>query len=145
MKVRQVYYGRTRIIQTYCEKCETWGFTDKHFCSSCGVPYDIGSAEECHPEYRLPITDWRSRVKDKIRRSVYERDDYVCQYCARRCYDSWITDPRQLTLDHAISWTTGGGNVEENLLTCCRECNIIKGNKIFSSIEQAREYIRSKE
>ena len=145
MKVRQVYYGRTRIIQTYCEKCENWEFTEKHFCSSCGSPYDSGLAEECKPEYRLPVSDWRSKVRASVRSAVYERDDFICQYCARRCYDSWVTDPRQLTLDHAISWTAGGGNLEENLITCCRECNLIKGNKVFGSIEAARDYIRSKE
>lgn len=54
------------------------------------------------------------------RRNLLERDRNTCQYC---------TSKEQLTLDHVIPRSRGGGDTWENLVTACVRCNVKKGNR----------------
>lgn len=54
------------------------------------------------------------------RHSVLARDSYTCQYCGS-C--------RELTIDHVIPRWMGGPHTWENLVACCRKCNLKKGDK----------------
>lgn len=142
MQTKVVVFGNLATKQVKCPKCEQWQFEDKKCCECF---YDFSQENEViytPIEYRTEISPtWRDRVKDTIKKKVYERDEFACQYCGNWCYDSWITDPRQLTIDHIIPRTGGGNNDIDNLITCCRECNGIKGNKHFKTYDEAREYI----
>lgn len=61
------------------------------------------------------------RILDqKICWAVYRRDKFRCRYCA--------IDNVALTVDHIITWESGGATHEDNLLTCCRKCNKKRGN-----------------
>jgi 5-methylcytosine-specific restriction endonuclease McrA len=57
------------------------------------------------------------------RQSVFERDKCVCQYCGRQFPKA------QLTIDHVLPQSRGGGDTWENLVLACLECNIRKGNR----------------
>jgi hypothetical protein len=54
------------------------------------------------------------------RREVYERDGWACRHCGG-------TD--DLTLDHVVPRSRGGGDEIENLQTLCRPCNSRKGTR----------------
>ena len=69
------------------------------------------------------------RPRPRIRltkREVLRRDDYTCQYCARRF--------PYLTIDHVIPRRLGGKHSWENLVAACPSCNHRKGGR---TIEQA--------
>lgn len=53
------------------------------------------------------------------RQNIYRRDDYKCVYCNSR---------EDLTLDHVIPKSKGGQNSWKNLVTCCSDCNVKKGD-----------------
>jgi 5-methylcytosine-specific restriction endonuclease McrA len=55
------------------------------------------------------------------RRTILARDDYTCQYCGRVADD--------LTVDHVIPRRLGGESTWENLVCCCRYCNVKKGDR----------------
>ncbi len=55
------------------------------------------------------------------RRNILERDRNACQYC------NYKGD--NLTLDHVIPRSRGGGDSWENLVTACVRCNVKKGNR----------------
>ena len=55
------------------------------------------------------------------RRNILERDRHACQYCNYR--------GEQLTLDHIIPRSRGGGETWENLVAACVRCNVKKGNR----------------
>jgi 5-methylcytosine-specific restriction endonuclease McrA len=55
------------------------------------------------------------------RRTVLARDDYTCQYCGKVADD--------LTVDHVIPKRLGGESAWENLVCCCRRCNVKKGDR----------------
>ncbi len=56
------------------------------------------------------------------RRTIFARDNFTCQYCGICTKD--------LTLDHVIPRRAGGPATWDNLVTCCRKCNIKKGDKL---------------
>jgi 5-methylcytosine-specific restriction endonuclease McrA len=55
------------------------------------------------------------------RHSVLARDQYTCQYCGVK--------GRDLTIDHVVPRWVGGPHTWENLVACCRRCNLKKGDK----------------
>jgi 5-methylcytosine-specific restriction endonuclease McrA len=57
------------------------------------------------------------------RYNIYLRDRGKCQYCGRRF------NMRDLTYDHVIPRTKGGAATWDNIVTCCRPCNVRKGGR----------------
>ena len=55
------------------------------------------------------------------RHSVLARDNYTCQYCGVRGKD--------LTIDHVVPRWAGGPHTWDNLVACCRRCNLKKADK----------------
>jgi 5-methylcytosine-specific restriction endonuclease McrA len=66
---------------------------------------------------------FRRREARFSRRNVYARDHYKCQYCAKR----FPAD--ELTCDHVIPRSRGGGTDWTNIVTCCVSCNRKKGGR----------------
>lgn len=57
------------------------------------------------------------------RRNIFARDRNMCQYCGKRHTTS------ELSLDHVVPRSQGGGNTWENLVCCCVRCNAKKGGR----------------
>lgn len=55
------------------------------------------------------------------RHSVLARDNYTCQYCGSR--------GKELTIDHVVPRWVGGENTWDNMVACCRRCNLKKADK----------------
>ncbi len=55
------------------------------------------------------------------RKNVFRRDDHTCQYCGVKGND--------LTLDHVIPRSRGGGTSWKNVVACCRMCNAKKRDR----------------
>ncbi len=55
------------------------------------------------------------------RHSIMARDKNCCQYCGVKGKD--------LTIDHVVPRWMGGPQTWENLVACCRKCNLKKGDK----------------
>lgn len=55
------------------------------------------------------------------RKSIFARDNYMCQYCGLTSKD--------LTLDHVIPRRLGGKSTWENLVSACKKCNNKKSDK----------------
>lgn len=64
----------------------------------------------------------RGKVSNKMRFSIYARDDYRC----RRCGASGKSV--QLEIDHIIPIAKGGKSTYNNLQTLCHKCNVEKGD-----------------
>ncbi|MEM1355295.1 MAG: HNH endonuclease [Planctomycetota bacterium] len=57
------------------------------------------------------------------RRNIFARDNNRCQYCGKKFPTS------ELSLDHVIPRSQGGGASWENLVCCCVGCNTKKGGR----------------
>ena len=60
------------------------------------------------------------------RKNVFIRDNHQCQYCGQHF------KPENLTLDHVVPKSKGGGNSWKNIVTACKCCNQKKGNSLIS-------------
>jgi len=67
---------------------------------------------------RVPRDTHRRKI---TRRAVFARDDWTCQYCGARS---------NLTVDHVIPRSKGGGSSWENIVASCAPCNLRKGNAL---------------
>lgn len=54
------------------------------------------------------------------RHSILARDNHTCQYCGSK---------KDLTIDHVIPRWMGGPHTWDNLVACCRKCNLKKADK----------------
>lgn len=57
------------------------------------------------------------------RYNIFLRDDFTCQYCAKR-FSSY-----ELTFDHVVPRSKGGQTSFDNIVACCVPCNTKKSNK----------------
>lgn len=58
------------------------------------------------------------------RGNILARDRHTCQYCG--------TKRGEMTLDHVVPRSRGGGWTWENLVTACQKCNARKGDRSLS-------------
>jgi len=72
------------------------------------------------------IIKFRRHGIQPTRQNLLWRDGHRCQYCTR-CLPT-----NQLTLDHVIPKSRGGGNTWENLVVACKKCNQKKGCRLPS-------------
>lgn len=57
------------------------------------------------------------------RRNIFARDGNICQYCGKRFPTS------ELSLDHVLPRSQGGGSSWENIVCACVACNVRKGGR----------------
>jgi 5-methylcytosine-specific restriction endonuclease McrA len=68
---------------------------------------------------RIPRDAHRRKI---TRRAVFARDRWTCQYCGH--------ERGNLTVDHVIPRSKGGGSSWDNIVTCCAPCNRRKGDRL---------------
>jgi 5-methylcytosine-specific restriction endonuclease McrA len=67
---------------------------------------------------KVPRDTHRRKI---TRRAVFARDDWTCQYCGSR---------QQLTVDHVVPRSKGGGSTWDNIVAACAPCNRRKGDAL---------------
>jgi 5-methylcytosine-specific restriction endonuclease McrA len=67
---------------------------------------------------RIPRDTHRRKI---TRRAVFARDSWTCQYCGARS---------NLTVDHVIPKSKGGGSSWDNIVASCAPCNRRKGDAL---------------
>lgn len=77
----------------------------------------IDEWDEYFVRERASIPGW-----SKIRRLVFERDNYTCKYCG-------VEDLKSPHCDHVVPVSQGGSSKMDNLTTSCRSCNNSKHAK----------------
>lgn len=62
------------------------------------------------------------RVERRLTRfEIFNRDRFTCQYCGR--------ETRELTIDHIMPRSRGGGHIWTNVVSACIPCNHRKAEK----------------
>jgi len=63
---------------------------------------------------------------------------FRCVYCHRL-----FTKQRPVVQDHFFPLCKGGNHTAENVVPACSKCNAHKGQKVFKSVEEAREFLKN--
>jgi len=64
--------------------------------------------------------------------AVFKKFNYSCVYCDK--------DTVPLTVDHIITWETGGATIFENLVSCCKNCNKLRGRADYEEWINSEDY-----
>lgn len=65
----------------------------------------------------------RHSISTSTRDAIYERDNYICQYCKRKF------ERNKLSIEHVVPVSKGGIDEIINYITVCRSCNSSKNAK----------------
>lgn len=76
-------------------------------------------------------------------RRILERDAYRCQYCGLDGLAAF-ENSLVMTVDFVHPRARKGKSDALNLVTACRPCNVIKGERVFRDLEQAKAYVLQK-
>lgn len=61
------------------------------------------------------------QIEQHVSWGVFDRDGYRCRYCGKG-------GGTPLTVDHLVTWESGGPSTMENLVSACRKCNKVRGD-----------------
>ena len=102
-----IYLGKAEILHS------EGSFTSLHL----NMPEEMPSVVRLRHQIRRPLPELKLS-----RRTVLARDNYRCQYCG--------ASQKEMTIDHVIPRRLGGQASWENLVCCCRRCNMKKSDKL---------------
>ena len=148
-------YGNVKINQGICRRCKSRFFIldkkqNRYYCEDC-LPEiskeELNNVKESKKtKIVYHITRKISRyISKKMRREVYERDNYECVYCGKDLYDDYLSKTSGITIDHFFPFIRGGQQEIDNLNTCCARCNTIKRAKIFETISDFKKYLQERQ
>jgi hypothetical protein len=136
-KLVKAFYGRVAILKRFCPDCHMYAFVISNKFGCCGKVVGDWDQEFYVRKKRESETDGRRHPispKDKAR--ILRHQLHQCVYCGqsfgRRVH---------IEYDHFIPFCYSGDNDRLNMVAACRECNQIKNDRLFLSIEEARVYI----
>jgi len=73
------------------------------------------------------------RISLLTRPNIYARDKYLCQYCGAKEGSTRTLNGKPvkvvLTLDHVLPESRGGPWAWDNLVSCCKQCNLKKADR----------------
>jgi len=75
-------------------------------------------------------------IRRERRLAIYMRDGLACVWCGSSLEDDGVT----LSLDHIVPASQGGKNVSRNLVTSCRKCNSVRGDRSLHDFASAVAY-----
>jgi len=141
-KIKKVFlteYGSVWLGRVYCDDCECMTIVLQKRKQCCDARIEYVERDELElKRVRMSRDLERKSISRELRKRILKRHDNKCEYCdkeltIRICY-----------IDHFIPVHHAHDMGEHNLVPACRRCNLIKGARVFSSLEQAREYIKEK-
>ena len=91
---------------------------------------------------RLLIGPTRPVTREEAMK-VFKRDHYVCQYCGldgSHSFENWLI----LTIDFIHPRIRGGSRGMDNLVTACQPCNLVKGKRVYPTLEEAKKHVLAK-
>jgi hypothetical protein len=95
---------------------------------SVRLPLEIPAARERMAASVVADAPGDYYVDADLRRELFERDHWACQYCGD------AVTAETATLDHYAPRSKRGGNDPGNLRTCCLMCNSIKSGRTYEEV-----------
>lgn len=90
----------------------------------------------------------RKKPSDFAQERILETQDGRCFYCGLKL-NEWYHDGkfarcRELHWDHVFPYSIGLNNNVDNFVAACSQCNLIKSDKVFDTLDDAANYVRNK-
>ncbi len=111
---------RRAIVMVYLGKADILHADDHNLATTDGS-FIMPSVVKLRGHIRRPMPELKLS-----RRTVFARDNNLCQYCGATA--------RDMTIDHIVPKHAGGPATWENLVCCCRKCNMKKSDKLAHQV-----------
>lgn len=72
------------------------------------------------------------KLSQSRKEEILEYYNYICQYCYDEGYE----------VDHIIPWNYIHDDSVNNLVCCCKLCNLVASDKVFDDFNKKRKYIQ---
>lgn len=112
---------RRAVVLVYLGKADVLHCDDAACSLTASGEFVVPSVVKLRGHVKRPLPELKLS-----RRTVFARDNYTCQYCGSTAKD--------LTIDHVIPKRHGGLATWDNLVCCCRRCNIKKSDKLAHQV-----------
>lgn len=113
-------------LLVYLEKAEIVKKADNAVLRSVNRTYDMPSIIRLNQYVNIPY-----KGVIMTRQNIFKRDGNKCVYCSSK---------ENLTLDHVLPRSRGGGSTWTNLVTACKTCNSKKGDFLPEEIDMELPY-----
>lgn len=138
-----ISYGTIKVIKAKCPDCNEVAFVSSKFTFlCCGRKYEH---EPIVVEQEASCKDDRKKPKKGAQSRILNRQKNRCVYCDRRFGEQvrYYGEYKvvQLHWDHFIPYSYTQSCRDENFVAACNFCNLWKSNKIFKTIDDARDYV----
>jgi len=88
--------------------------------------------------FTLTVMDRPVTLEEGLK--ILERDKYRCRYCGLDGTASF-ENALVMSVDFVVPRAKKGKKDPQNLVACCRACNMIKGTRIYKDLEEAKQYV----
>lgn len=136
-KLIKAFYGRQALLKRYCPDCHMYAIVIGNKLACCDKVVGDWDQEFTVRKKREAETDGRRHpISQKEKEQILRHQLHQCVYCG-------FTFGRgvRIEYDHFLPFSYSGDNNKLNMVASCRECNQIKSDKLFQTIEEARVYI----
>lgn len=135
-------YGNVKLQRSYCWSCQRWAIVLDSTLQCC----ERSTESSPTTVVRMSPADARRRLPPlRERRAIYEKQGGRCLYCLLEFGSLVWKNGRVVQLklewDHMVPWSYSQNNGGQNFCAACHVCNASKSNKMFDSLEDAREYL----
>lgn len=107
-------------LLVYLDKAEIVNKAQNAYLHTVNKAYEIPSVIKLHKYVSIPY-----KGVMMSRQNIFKRDGMKCVYCSSK---------NDLTLDHVLPRSRGGGTNWNNLVTACKNCNARKGDYLPDEI-----------
>jgi len=112
---------RRAIVMVYLGKADVLHADEEALTTAAACGFVLPSVVKLRGHVKRPLPELKLS-----RRTVFARDNYTCQYCGSTAKD--------MTIDHVIPKRSGGAATWDNLVCCCRKCNMKKSDKLAHQV-----------
>lgn len=141
-------YGSLKIPRLYCKPCKCYALVVDDVLQCCDTKIIVPKIFD--QRRMINCQNKRRQLSKLIVRKILDRQENKCIYCGILFGTKYI-NPRSKKLtttevccDHITPFSYSQDSHADNLVGVCRVCNSIKSNKIFNTLEEAREYVANK-
>ena len=146
-KIIKSLYGNVALYKMFCLNCHDYAFVVDEKFTCCGEKIQKPDVEITKRE--IEPVEKRKRISNTLKNQILGEQKFCCLYCEKP-FGSYVkkqgkTIKLKINFDHIIPFAFSHNNFKYNFIAACQICNYIKSDLYFSTLEEAKIYILTKQ
>lgn len=151
MKKHVAIYGSTKILRVFCGRCKQYGLVVGSVIQCCDRKLsEVKEESEFSFRRMAQGASARKRPSKEVIKQKLALQDNKCLYCDIPFGTSY-QHPKtkkfretKVCCDHFVPFKYSQDNGDLNFVLACGTCNGMKSDKMFNTMEDARQYVKSR-